>query len=131
MLYFNPYFFLLCLFFTCFRTNKVYVYVCVCVYIYAYVYIYVYVCIYIYITSKFVTIIYEFSSRKFSFYGFTCIIWRFPGVEWELQLAAYSTAIAMWDRSCIRDLHHNSRKCWILNPLTERGQGLNRYPHGC
>ena len=41
------------------------------------------------------------------------------GVESELQLPAYSTAIAMPDLSLICDLHHSSRQCWILNPLRE------------
>ena len=30
------------------------------------------------------------------------------GVESELQLLAYATAIAMWDLSCVCDLHHSS-----------------------
>ena len=41
------------------------------------------------------------------------------GVEWELQLPASTTATAMQDPSCICDLHHSSRQCWILNPLSE------------
>ena len=41
------------------------------------------------------------------------------GVEWELQLLAYSTATATWDRSQVCNLHHSSRQCWILNPLME------------
>ena len=40
------------------------------------------------------------------------------GVELELQLPAYTTATAttMQDPSCVCDLHHGSRQCWILNP---------------
>ena len=41
------------------------------------------------------------------------------GVKWELQLLAYTTAIAMPDLSLICDLHHSSRQCRILNPLRE------------
>ena len=44
-------------------------------------------------------------------------------VELELQLLAYTTAIAMPDWSCVCDLHHSSWQHWILNPLSEaRGQ---------
>ena len=42
-----------------------------------------------------------------------------PGVELELQLLAYVTAIATWDPSHICDLHHSSWQCRILNPLSE------------
>ena len=43
------------------------------------------------------------------------------GVESELQLLAYSTATAtaMWDRSHVCNLHHNSRQHWIPDPLSE------------
>ena len=41
------------------------------------------------------------------------------GVESELQLPAYTTAIATWDPSHIQDLHHSSLQQWILNPLNE------------
>ena len=41
------------------------------------------------------------------------------GIELELQLLAYITATAMWDPSHICDLHHSSRQCRILNPLSE------------
>ena len=41
------------------------------------------------------------------------------GVESKLQLLAYATATATWDPSRICDLHHNSRQCQILNPLSE------------
>ena len=41
------------------------------------------------------------------------------GVELELQPPAYTTATAMPDPSCIRDLHHSSPHHQILNPLRE------------
>jgi len=41
------------------------------------------------------------------------------GVEWELQLPAYTTVTAMPDLSHVYDLHHSSRQDWILNPLSE------------
>lgn len=39
--------------------------------------------------------------------------------ESELQLPAYTTAIATWDPSDIWDLHHSSWQRPILNPLSE------------
>ena len=45
------------------------------------------------------------------------------GVESELQLPAYTGATAFRDLSRVCDLHHSSRRCWILNPLSKaRGQ---------
>ena len=41
------------------------------------------------------------------------------GVEWELELPAYTTATAMPDPSCICDLNHSSWQRQILNPLIE------------
>ena len=41
------------------------------------------------------------------------------GVELELQLPAYTTATATLDPSHICDLHHSSRQCQILNPLSK------------
>ena len=41
------------------------------------------------------------------------------GVQSEIQLPAYATATAMWDPSCVCDLHHSSWQCQILNPLIE------------
>ena len=41
------------------------------------------------------------------------------GVQLELYPPAYTTATAMWDLSHVCDLHHSSRQCWILNPLSE------------
>ena len=40
------------------------------------------------------------------------------GVELELPLSVYTTAAATPDLSHVCDLHHCSRQCWILNPLT-------------
>ena len=41
------------------------------------------------------------------------------GVELELELPAYSTAIAMPDPSCVCNLHHSSWQRQILNPLSK------------
>ena len=41
------------------------------------------------------------------------------GVELELQLLAYTTAIAMPDPSLVCDLHHSAWQCRILNPLSK------------
>ena len=41
------------------------------------------------------------------------------GVESELQLPAYAAATAMWDPSCICDLHRSSWQCQILDPLSQ------------
>ena len=35
----------------------------------------------------------------------------------ELQQPAY--VIAMWDQSCVCDLHYSSPQGWILNPLSK------------
>ena len=37
----------------------------------------------------------------------------------ELSLPAYTTATAARDPSRTCDLHHSSRQCWVLNPLSE------------
>ena len=41
------------------------------------------------------------------------------GVQSDLQLPAYATATATPDPSRIRNLHHLSRQCQILDPLSE------------
>ena len=41
------------------------------------------------------------------------------GVESELQLPAYATAMAMWDPSRVCNLHQGSQRHQILNPLSE------------
>ena len=40
-------------------------------------------------------------------------------VESELQLPAYPIAIAMWDLSQVRNLHHSSQQCWSLTLLSK------------
>ena len=64
-------------------------------------------------------------SFFFSFLSFFCFLGPHPwhvevprlGVKSDLQLLAYATATAMWDPSCVYDLHHSS---WLnLNPLSE------------
>ena len=39
------------------------------------------------------------------------------GVQSDLQLLAYATAIAMQDLSHVNNLYHSSWQCQILNPL--------------
>ena len=41
------------------------------------------------------------------------------GVELELELLAYTTAIAMQDQSHVRELHYSSQQCWIPNPVSK------------
>ena len=41
------------------------------------------------------------------------------GIEFGLQLTAYTTATETWDPSCICDLYHSSRQRQILNLLSE------------
>ena len=41
------------------------------------------------------------------------------GVELELQLPAYTTAIATPDPRLVCNTHHSSRQPWILKPLIE------------
>ena len=67
---------------------------------------------------------YVFSSSHFLF---VCFLGLHPrhmevsrlGVQSELQLLAYATATATLDPSYVCDLHHSSRQCWILNPLSK------------
>ena len=48
------------------------------------------------------------------------------GVKLELSPLAYVTATATQDPSRVCDLHHSSRQCWVLNPLSEiRDQTCN------
>ena len=63
--------------------------------------------------------------------GFFSFLWlhlrhmEFPrlGVKSELHLLAYTTATAMWDLSCISNLHRSLWQHQILNSLSEaRGQ---------
>ena len=46
------------------------------------------------------------------------------GIKSELQLLAYTTAIAMPDLSFIFDLHHSSWQRQILNPLSKAKDGI-------
>ena len=41
------------------------------------------------------------------------------GAELELQLPAYRTVTARQDPRHVCNLHHGSRQCRILNPLSE------------
>ena len=68
------------------------------------------------------------ATREFVFPFFFFLFFRAPplaygslrlGVQSELQLLAYTTAIAMWDLSHICDLHHGLQQCWILNSLSK------------
>ena len=40
------------------------------------------------------------------------------GAESELQLPVYTTATTTQDLSLVCNLHHSSRECQILNPLS-------------
>jgi len=51
------------------------------------------------------------------------------GIKSELQLRAYTTAIATPDPSCIWDLNHNSTAMPDPKP-TGQGQGFNPHTHG-
>ena len=41
------------------------------------------------------------------------------GVKLQLQLPIYTTATSTPDMSCVCNLHHSSRQCRILNPLSK------------
>ena len=47
------------------------------------------------------------------------------GVESKLQLLVYATAIVTRDPSHVCGLHHSSRQCWILNPLSQARDGTH------
>ena len=47
------------------------------------------------------------------------------GVESELQLPAYTTAIATWDPDNLCDLHHSSQQHRILHPLSKARDGTH------
>ena len=53
------------------------------------------------------------------------------GVKLELQLPAYTIAMATWDPSCVCDLHHSSQQCQILNPLSEARDGTHVLKDTC
>ena len=61
----------------------------------------------------------------FFFFGFLGLhLWHMEvsrlGVELELQLLAYATAMATQEQSRIYNLHHSSQQHQILNPLRPR-----------
>ena len=47
------------------------------------------------------------------------------GVKSELQLPAYTTAIAVQDLSHVCNLYHSSWQCQILNPLSKARDRTN------
>ena len=65
----------------------------------------------------------------FSFFFLGPYLWHMEvprlGVQLELQLLAYTTAIATSDPSHICNLHHSSQQCRILNPLSEARDQTN------
>ena len=46
-------------------------------------------------------------------------------IKSDLQLPAYTTAIAVPDLSCVWDLHHSWWQCQILNPLSKTGDQIH------
>ena len=102
------------------------IYVCRCVYMCVGVYICVYVCIYVCMcvymcVGTYVCIYIHIHTYTFCFLGphLQHMEVTRPGVQSELQLLAYTTATASGDLSPVCDLHHNSRQCQILNPLSK------------
>ena len=72
------------------------------------------------LTQNFSTLVsFAFEARVFFFFFF--LFRTRLGVKWELQLPAYTTAIAMPDLSRFCDLHCTSQQCQILNPLSKPG----------
>ena len=63
----------------------------------------------------------ESRKLKLNFPQYIHIYMEVPrlGVESELWLLAYATARAMSDWSRVSDLHHSSKQCQILNPLSK------------
>ena len=47
------------------------------------------------------------------------LLFRVTLVKLELQLPAYTTAIATWDPRHICNVQHSSQQCWIPDPLSE------------
>jgi len=53
-------------------------------------------------------------------------VFGWPGVQFKLQMAAYTIAMPMPDQSHICEIHHSLWQCWILNQLSEaRDQTYN------
>ena len=73
--------------------------------------------VYVYINIRFPLFIYLFIF----FLGL--YLWHMEvlrlGVKSELQPPAYTTATAVQDPSCVCNLHHSSRQCWIPDSLSE------------
>ena len=69
----------------------------------------------------------QWAREELFFGGFFVFLGPYPqhmkvprlGVQSELQLLAYTTAIAALDPSCICNLHHSSRQHQIPNPLSK------------
>ena len=103
----------------------IYIHIC-SLYIYIYSYIYIYIFFFI-ISLSFLIPTCRIFASSFSFYGHTCGIWKYLQhmevsglrVELELQLPAYTTAVATLDPCCFCDLHRSLRQCWIFNPLSK------------
>ena len=57
----------------------------------------------------------------YHYFFFVLLLMEVPrlGVELELQLQAYTIAVAIPDLSRICDLCHSLQQCQILNPLSE------------
>ena len=69
---------------------------------------------------------------KFTFFCFLGLHMQYMevprlGVESQLQLPVYTTAIAMPDSSCVCDIHHSSLQCQVVNPLNENRDGKKIY----
>lgn len=80
-----------------------------------------------------VTLLFGTCHNRFFFFVFLGLYSRHMevprlGVESELQLLAYTTAIGTPDLSCVCYLHHSSQHLWILNPLNgTRDHNLSPY----
>ena len=59
------------------------------------------------------------------FIYFCTHLWLGVESELQLQLLVYTTATAISDLSRVCDLCHSSRRCQILNPLSEARDGIH------
>ena len=73
---------------------------------------YIYVCVYVLSSYQ----ILFFFFRFLELHSWNMEVPRL-GDESELQLRAYTIATTL-DLSHVCDLHHSSRQCWVLNPLS-------------
>ena len=79
-----------------------------------------------YYTMPYYTILYSILILKSIFFFFSFFLglhtqhMEVPklGVELKRQLPTYTTATALWNPSCICNLHHSSWQCWIPDPLS-------------